>query len=167
MVCMSWGQTVLWAWCREQPANWVRDWERPVNFEYFETGGERKVNKLVGTRLTGKCSRNYDSKSMALISREKYGENSIDYRFFHDKNISSFKSIVLRNSGNDFRSTMLRDGFMQSLLIGRMDIDYQAYQPTIVFLNGEYRGILNLREKMDEYYVESNYGINSDDTQRP
>jgi hypothetical protein len=148
--------------CYEKPANWFMDWERPLNFEYFETNGERKINKLVGTKLTGQCTRVMPSKSLALISREQYGEAGINYSFFSDKNISSFKSLVLRNSGNDFPYTMLRDGFIQNILIGRMDIDYQSYQPTIVFLNGEYWGILNLREKLNEHYVESNYGINSD-----
>ncbi len=149
-------------WCREEPANWFRDWERPINFEYYEPDGERKINQLVGAKLAGKCSRNWPSKSIALISREKYGQKGIYYKFFNDKDNTYFKSIVLRNSGNDFEKTMLRDGFMQNLLIGRMDIDYQEYQPAVVFLNGEYWGILNLREKINEHYAESNYGINSD-----
>ncbi len=148
---------------REEPANWFQDWERPVNFEYFDTDGGRRVNKMVGTKIIGACSRNWPSKSLTLISREKYGEQGIDYKFFSNKDINSFKSLNLRNSGNDFGETMLRDGFMQNLLVGRMDIDYQSYQPTVVFLNGEYRGILNLREKMNEHYVASNYDIDADD----
>jgi hypothetical protein len=147
----------------EEPANWFQDWERPINFEYFESNGECKVNKMVGVKLIGSCTRNFNLKSLTLISREKYGKSGLDYRFFSDKDINSFKSLNLRSSGNDLEETMLRDGFMQNLLIGRMDIDYESYQPTVVFLNGEYWGILNLREKMNEHYVESNYGINSDD----
>ena len=143
-------------------ANYYQDWERPINFEYFETDGSRKVNKMVGTKIIGACSRQWPSKSLTLISREKYGERGLNYRFFPQKDINSFKSLNLRNSGNDFGETMLRDGFMQNLIKDRTDIDYQAYQPTVVFLNGEYRGILNLREKMNEHYVESNYGISSD-----
>ena len=148
---------------RDEPANYFQDWERPLNFEYFDTDGSRKVNQLVGTKIIGACTRNRPLKSLTLISREKYGKSGINYRFFSDRNNNSFKSLNLRNSGNDFEETMLRDGFMQTLLIGRMDIDYQSYQPAAVFLNGEYWGILNLREKMNEHYVESNYGIDADD----
>ncbi len=163
----SWGIYVIGSngilGCGDITANYFQDWERPINFEYFETNGECKVNKMVGTKILGSCTRNRPLKSLTLISREKYGENGINYRFFQDKENTQFKSLNLRNSGNDFEETMLRDGFMQNLIKGKMDIDYSSYQPTIVFLNGEYWGILNLREKMNEHYVESKYGINSDD----
>ena len=31
-----------------------------------------------------------------------------------------------------------------------MDLDYQAYQPAIVYINGRFWGLLNLREKINE-----------------
>jgi hypothetical protein len=148
--------------CGGITANWFQDWERPINFEYYEPNGARKINKMVGTKIIGSCTRNRPLKSLTLISREKYGESGIEYKFFQSKDNDSFKSLNLRNSGNDFDETMLRDGFMQNVIIGKMDIDYQGYQPTVVFLNGEYWGILNLREKMNEHYVESNYGNDAD-----
>ena len=45
---------------------------------------------------------------------------------------------------------------------GGMDIDYQAYRPSILYLNGSYMGIHNIREKIDEHYIESNFGIDKD-----
>ena len=70
----------------------------------------------------------------------------MENKFFVDKEIDEFKSLVLRNSGNDAGSTFLRDGFIQTIIKDRMDIDNQAYQPVLVYLNGEYFGLLNLRE---------------------
>ena len=49
--------------------------------------------------------------------------------------IDEFGSVVLRNSGNDFFSTMFRDGLIQSLPVGQMDVDYLAYQPSVVYIN--------------------------------
>lgn len=58
---------------------------------------------------------------------------------------------------------MFRDGMMQTLVKDQMDIDWQAYKPVLLFLNGEYWGIHSIREKHNEHYLESNYGINPDE----
>jgi hypothetical protein len=44
-----------------------------------------------------------------------------------------------------------------------MDVDYQAYQPAVLYLNGQYWGIQNMREKIDADFIESNYGIKKED----
>ena len=51
---------------------------------------------------------------------------------------------------------------MQNLVIGQMDMDYQAYQPVIVYLNGKFWGLYNMREKTNQFYAEHNYGIDAD-----
>jgi hypothetical protein len=58
---------------------------------------------------------------------------------------------------------MMRDGFMQSLIIDRMDIDYLAYEPAVCFMNGEYYGIQNLRERSSKDYLYTNYGLDEDE----
>ena len=90
------------------------------------------------------------------------GSEKFHYKLFADKDIDEFKSFIIRNSGNDLRHTMLRDGMMQTLVKDRMDMDYQEYQPAIIFLNGAYWGILNIREKINEDYLEANHGVNPD-----
>lgn len=37
-------------------------------------------------------------------------------------------------------------------------MDYQAYQPAVVFLNGEYWGIHNVRERSNDHHIIANYG---------
>jgi hypothetical protein len=41
-------------------------------------------------------------------------------------------------------------------------IDYEEYELSQIFINGDYWGLYEIREKADEHYVETNYGINSD-----
>ncbi|MFH2141852.1 MAG: CotH kinase family protein, partial [Bacteroidota bacterium] len=62
----------------------------------------------------------------------------------------------------EFQSTMMRDGLGQSLLTGKMDIDGQSYRPCVVYLNGEYWGLYNIREKQNEDYLASNHNIDPD-----
>ncbi|MBN2523952.1 MAG: lamin tail domain-containing protein [Bacteroidales bacterium] len=148
--------------CSETPKNYNQDWERPINIELYDNTGKQSVNQVAGTKIFGACSRRESLKSLSIFARSKYGKGNINYQLFNDKPIDKFKSFIIRNSGNDFRNTMLRDAMMHNLVKNRMDIDYQEYQPAIIFLNGNYWGILNIREKLNEDYLESNHGIDAD-----
>lgn len=149
--------------CQNAPRNWNRDWDRHAVFEMFDTNGERRFSQAVDIRIGGACSRNNPQKSFVVKARDKYGSNTIDEKLFSSKENASYGGFIYRNSGNDFYYTMFRDALMQTLTIGQMDIDYLAYEPTIFYLNGEYWGVQNLREKIDADYFESNYGIDKDD----
>ena len=74
---------------------------------------------------------------------------------------TTFDSFVLRNSGNDFQYTHIRDAMMQTL-VKDLDIDYQEYRPATSFINGQYWGIYNIREKISEHYPEHRYGVDPD-----
>ena len=44
-----------------------------------------------------------------------------------------------------------------------IDVDVQAYQPAHEFINGEYIGVLNVREPNNKHYVYANYGWDDDE----
>jgi hypothetical protein len=148
--------------CLSSPYNFNQDWERPIHVEFYENSGNLGFQLDGGVKITGSCSRSYPQKSLAIFARTKYGENEIPYPLFPDKPCKKYKDFILRNGGNDWIRTLFSDAMMQYLVKDRMDIDYQAYRPSIVFLNGEYRGILNLREKLNEHYLEDNHGVDPD-----
>ncbi len=142
--------------------NYYQDWERPFNIEYYEPDGNMAFNMNVGLKMHGGAMRKRPIKAMAVHARDKYGDDRIDYKFFNEKSINSFKNFLLRNSGNDWHSTMYRDAMIQTLLIGQMDIDYQSYRPSILYINGSYWGIHNIRELAGKDYPDANYGYDSD-----
>jgi len=146
--------------CSEEPVNWNQKWERPASIEMYENG-ERVVAQDVGFEIHGACSRLRDQKSLEIKARRTYGAKDIKYPFFQDKPIKSYKRLILRNSGND-EDILFRDLVQQYIVKDMMDIDYQAGRPVVVFLNGEYWGIHNLREKADEAWPEQNYGLDKD-----
>ncbi len=137
-------------------ANYHKDWERPMHVELFWTDGVERINQDAGVKIAGAWSRAHAQKSLAFHARKSYGTNRFDCELFSDKHISSFKSFVLRNSGNDWYSTMFRDALITNL-VRNNNIDIQAYQPSVVYLNGEYWGIQNIREKINEHYVANNF----------
>lgn len=166
-------------WLRRNPgqepstgtsANYTRRgkaWERPVHMEWFEPDGSLGFSQNLGIRINGGWSRSYPLKPLKLYARGEYDEeNSINYEIFpglkqpveNGEPIEEFKCLLLRNSGHDFILTMFEDAMTQSLM-ENTNLDTQAYRPGIIFLNGEYWGIHNVRERQDEHYLESHYGV--------
>lgn len=142
-------------------ANYNQDWERPATFSYF-LGGEQEFDQLVGIKVNGTLHQRLPVKSLSIHARGSYGSSRLNYPFFNNKAVKEFKSLVLRNSGNDVYNTMFRDGLVHTLVAGQMDIDYLAYQPVVVYLNGRYWGVQNLREKVTAEYCASNHGLDAD-----
>lgn len=145
-------------------ANFWEDWEKPASIEMTGVDGQRVFALNCGIKIFGAWSRANPQKSLAVFFRNEYGDPVLkDVALFKSKpGISSFKSIVLRNSGNDYGYAKFRDGMMTDL-IKDMNSDIQAFEPVVLYLNGEYWGILNLREKVNEDYLESNHGVDADE----
>ncbi len=145
-------------------ANWNRDWRRPANVEIINNPHGSYISQQCDISIGGGWSRSYPEKSIELNAEKKYeGRNSFDVRLFAQKPYYRFKSINLRNSGNDFYSSMCRDALQQCIYAGTVDVDYQAYQPAVHFINGEYYGIINMRERSNQHYVYSNWGYEKED----
>lgn len=139
-------------------ANYWQEWERPVSIQFFEENKSLEFNMDAGLAING-ARRNMLQKSFRILVRKKYGQEAINYKIFPNKEIRNYSSFVLRNGGYpEFRFTMIRDGFIQDLLSENMDIEYQAYRPSVLYLNGKYWGIFNIREKQNEDYLKENTG---------
>jgi hypothetical protein len=150
-------------YCESEPKNWNQAWERPVSLEYFDAEGIRRVQHDGGVKIHGGCSRQAPLKSLAFFARSRYGNNLVRYPFFSQKDADGFKGLIFRNSGNDFWYAYMRDAVVQAVVVPHMDLDDQAYEPVQLFLNGEYWGIHNMREKVNEHWVTSNYGLPDED----
>ncbi len=141
--------------------------EQPGHMEFYETGGQPGFSQNIGIRIHGGFTCAFPQKSLRIYARSEYdGNNSIDYELFPGLVkagggglLHTFKRIILRNGGSTFYDTMFKEALMQGL-IGHVGLDTQAYRPAVVFINGEYWGILNIRERYDDHYLETNYGIN-------
>ena len=140
-------------------ANFWQDWEIPVHLALIHPGASSPAFELdAGAAVYGGWSRAHPQKSLAIYARPGYGASAIRYPVFDEKPLDSFQSIVLRNSGNDWYNTLFRDALMQRL-VKDTAVDMLAYRPAAVFLNGEYWGIQNIREKVSEHYVAGNHGV--------
>jgi len=134
-----------------------REWERSISFELFETDGSLALSQNAGARIHGGWTRRFPQKSLRMYARNDYGEQYFNYPLFPEKEDDRYKRFILRNSGNDWANTLFMDAAAQSL-IRHFNVDTQEYRSAILFLNGEYWGIHNFRERYDKHYLERMYG---------
>lgn len=142
-----------------------RESEFPVNIQVFENG-TAVYSADVGARISGNWSRSSFQKSFRFYARKEYGDSKLRYSFFDDLTdaegspIQKFDKITLRNGGNDhvlhFRDALTHE------LAKDTGIDIMASEPYVLFINGEFWGFYLLREKPEDYYIQSHYGIDKD-----
>lgn len=139
--------------------NYYKEQEKKINFEYYESDGLLGLEFIGGTKLTGMDSRKRDQKSMAIYLRKEYGQQEINYPLFKNSNVTNYSSFTLRNAGEDPYKIRIQDTVLTYALNGQMDIDMQDYKAVVVYINGSYYGLYNIREKLNGDYLKSNYGI--------
>ena len=142
-------------------ANFWTQKEVSGSCEIFEADGTCVYRNYSGLRIFGGMSRLFPQKSMAIVARKRYGQKRIKHRIFGKDGLKKFKFLVLRNSGSDFGKTHFRDVMMSSLL-DDWDIEKQDYRPSHVYINGQYWGIYNIREKINRYFLADHADVDKD-----
>ena len=137
------------------------NWRRPAVFDYFGRGGMATLlHQPSEVRISGAYSREAALKSMIIYADKRFGTEDFFKRSFWSvtrPDSRRAKSISIRNSGNDFGNSMFRDAVAQQVMGMNTDLDWMAAQPIIFYLNGEYKGIMNLRERGNEDNVWTHY----------
>lgn len=146
------------------PCNWNMDWDRPVNFEYITTDGEMVINMEANMEMCGGWSRAWSPHSFKIKANKLYeGENYIPYQIFPEKSHLKHKVLQIRNGGND-TDCRIKDAALQTIVhTSGLDVDGQACQPVVHFINGQYIGLLNIREPNNRHFVETNYGLEEEE----
>ncbi len=141
--------------------NFKPEWEVPINIEMFENNGSDRAafNELAGTKVNGLYSWRLPQKMLGIYFRKQYDENKLEYPLLFDQERSSYKSFALRASGSDWSYTLFRDGVGHHATQLNMNIDIQGFRPCVVYVNGEYLGIHNIRSKIDDDYIEKTHGL--------
>src|SRR5699024_5549128 len=139
-----------------------REYEKPATVDFFHNNGDLDFHQNIGIRINGRASRILPQKSLRLYSRSDYGQSRFYTNVFDDLPYNEFNLLLLRNAGQDYDAAFMRDGLMHELVKDR-DVDVQAFQHSIVLINGEYWGIHNIREKHTPDYFNVKYNIRNRD----
>ncbi|HNW51596.1 MAG TPA: lamin tail domain-containing protein [Prolixibacteraceae bacterium] len=136
-------------------------WEIPVNIELYENDGRTGAafNLKAGIKSTGLYSWQLPEKMLGVSFRKEYGAGKLEYPLIFDKSRKVYDTFSLRASGSDWGNTMFRDGMIQTSAILNTQNDDSGFRACVVYINGEYMGIHNIREKIDEDYIVGNHGL--------
>lgn len=137
------------------------EWEIPINIEMFENDGSDRAafNLRAGMKINGLYSWQLPQKMLGIYFRKKYGEGKLDYPLIFDKSRKSFKTFALRASGSDWSNSMFRDAMVQNSTMENTDLDNSGFRACVVYFNGQYMGIHNIREKIDEDFIIGNHKV--------
>ncbi len=135
--------------------NYAQDWRRPVHIEYFNEQQEDQFSLSLDFQIAGQCSRYNRKKQFAFELDSKYGTKSLKYDLYTTKDLEKVKDFKLRGGrvgyqlGDILAAALVHDG--------NLNVDYQAYRTVQMYMNGEYWGVYNIREKKGKDYIKSNY----------
>lgn len=166
--------------------------ERPAHVEIVTPDGTTVISQDAGIRLFGGSSRSLAQKSFKLIARKTgyfgeglpyVGKGTFRYALFPERVVKGgenagqvldrYDSFILRNGGNDSLlhtacdpedATLLRDGLANNFAAEVTEhLEYSLSQFAAVYINGEYYGLLDMRENLNEDFVKRVWGVADDD----
>ena len=149
---------------QSSPCNWNMDWDRTVNFEYMNQEGKMVINQETAMERCGGWSRAWTPYAFKIKANKQYElQNTLPYRFFSNKPYRKHKTLQIRNGGND-NVCRIKDPALQEIIFrSGIDLDCQGYEPVMHYINGQYAGVINMREPNNKHYIYANYGLDDDE----
>ncbi|MCU0431645.1 MAG: CotH kinase family protein, partial [Cytophagaceae bacterium] len=147
--------------------NYSTDWKRPCFMEYFDRSNHSKqFGKRAAIKIEGGAggSRYQPQRSFRLEpGNGTMGDGAIDYPLFEYRpHRTSFEKIYLRNGSNQYMRYPCKDAIQTRAMARNSNVPYSEFTPVQVYLNGEYWGMYELREKLDADFFDQHYGIDKD-----
>ncbi|MFK7807811.1 MAG: CotH kinase family protein, partial [Saprospiraceae bacterium] len=136
--------------------NLYRNQELLISQETIELQLKGNYSRQFALRSLGiKFQGRFDNRERTLIDPPKTISNH---------RVNYIKAIRLRNSGNDFKQTMLKDlAYTQLAIDANLNVDLAYGEPALVYVNDEYLGLLNLRTEANTNGMASLYNVDKDD----
>lgn len=151
-------------------ANFWNRWEKPAHVEVWDADGDLVLDQDAGIAIQGGYTRAFDQKSLRLYARSAYGPDSFEAALFETEEVDEYESFSLQ-IGMDWCSTHVLETAMGSLFRdpdGRLwpSVDIGAWAPAQVWLNGQYWGYYNMRERPNDEWIETHRGYDRDELDR-
>ena len=159
VICLSIDESDFSYICASENRRDKREKEGYV--EYYTADGTLGVRFPAGMRIGGNGTRSYPQHTFSLHLRGGYGQSSVTYPFFDGYGVTQYSSLVLRNFGQDNDAALLRDAYC-SMAVNGMNIDNAQSTFAVVYINGKYWGLYELKENQNEDYYAEKYGVDRD-----
>ncbi|MBK6329113.1 MAG: CotH kinase family protein [Bacteroidetes bacterium] len=141
--------------------NPVNDWLKAAYVECFDS---TPAHSLLFSQHTGMIqdggaggSRFQPQRSFKLeLDHSVVGDGPVNYAMIPDRpNRNTYSKFYLRNGSNQYLELPYKDAAQVRMMAGETYNYYSAWRPMSVYINGQYWGLYELREKFDtEYFKE-------------
>lgn len=155
-------------WDTDNVANFFskgKEWEREADITYFRDGQLGFTQKM-GIRIKGASTRNSQSKSFNVYARSEYGDSKLDYKLIDDNYSTTDGDIIDRYDSFSLRavawSDRMRERVVHSALRDLPALATYDSDRCMLFIDGELWGMYEIIEKSSDYYIQTNYGIPSE-----
>lgn len=139
--------------------NSLKGREVPIAFEVFTSEGKQITNVNAGMWIGSLSNFSLPQKPLQIaLKGGKYGDDFIWYQLF-SKPAACYPRLRLRQGGDAWETNMITDAMLEAICTGQMEVGTQAFTPVVVFINGEYYGLHDMREQFDDQYFFNNYGV--------
>ncbi|MFK7785915.1 MAG: CotH kinase family protein [Crocinitomicaceae bacterium] len=105
----------------------------------------------------------YDQRGFDLILRDEFGYNGdFEHQIFPEKSRDAFQRLIMKPAANDnypFEDgAHIRDAFVHTLSDrADMKMNERTWRPCVLYINGDYWGVYEFREKIDDHDFTSYY----------
>jgi gliding motility-associated-like protein len=144
-----------------------------TGLQYFDKAKHLKAETDGSSNKHGNDSWAYSQRGIDFISDDELGYNyAVNTKLFVNKSRSSFTRIIIKAAANDnypagvgglTPPAHIRDSYCQTLSQrGNLHLDERTWSPAVLYVNGQYWGVYDIREKVDDndftgyYYNQGN-----------
>ena len=141
--------------------------------EYFSASGQLLDEAVGEFNEHGQDSWAYDQRGVDYVARDQTGYNDgINYPIFRTKSRDHYQRVIIKAAAGDNyefgpgQPAHIRDAYVQALSqVGDLKLDERSYEPCVMYVNGQYWGVYDLREKVDDadftnyYYGQDEFNI--------
>lgn len=143
----------------------------PMHIEFFHPDGTFWCEASGDSNEHGNDSNAYPQKGWDYITRDQMGHSfALEAELFHVKNRDEYQRLIFKAAANDNYPSSggghIRDAYVQTLShLADLHVDERTNESCVVYLNGEYWGVYEYREKVDdsdftqEYYDQSRWDV--------
>ena len=155
----------------------------PAYVEFFSPDGKSVHAGWSEIAMNGRGSLGMTQKSFRILLKSTVTDvtdvhenlNTLNYDLYKEyasntpdgERVTWYRHILLRNGGGDMSGSTISRSHIGDAYIQRLDRvlipDVMAYAPVVTFINGEFWGTFNARDRMDPKYFEGKYGIAEED----
>lgn len=141
------------------------------SFELFNASGSFLTEAVGDYNEHGNDSWAYPQRGIDYITRDQMGyANDVEHQIFRDKDRDQFQRLILKAAANDNypyeNGAHIRDAYVHALShAADLRVDERTYEPAILYVNGQYWGMYEIREKVDDadftsyYYDQDEFNI--------